>query len=105
MEDLETKITLKDIQDHTSRHGHRKTQKILSVLGRKYKFVEVIKTPIGQQLLKDMMMRLDELLEKNLKVKITEKERVEYDLLSKLTDTWIARIHSYLQTANKLKGD
>lgn len=103
MKGLETNITLKDIQDHTSKHGRRRTQMILSRLGRKYEFIEVIKTSIGQQLLKDVMVRMDEIFNKNLKLKITEEERIEYEILKKLSETWIARIHSYLQTANKLK--
>jgi hypothetical protein len=102
LEGLENKITLKDLELHAQKHGARKTQRIMSVLGKKSKFIEVIKTEIGQQLLKDVVHRMDELLEKNLKMAITEDERIEYKVLEEISDRWIARIFSYLQKHDQL---
>ncbi|MHC4728106.1 MAG: hypothetical protein ACYS17_12860 [Planctomycetota bacterium] len=102
MSDLNIDLKLSDIERHKQRHGPRKTAQIMSRLGKKHKFVEAVKTPVGEQLLKDMMVRMDDLLEKNLRQKMTDRERIEYEVLEKLSETWISRIYSYLQTANLL---
>ena len=101
----EFKVTLKDIEDHAQRHGRRKTMIVMSKLGQQKKFIDVIQSDIGQQLLKDIMVDMDRLLEKNLNMDLTDEERIEYKVLDRLSGIWIDRIHNHLKTVKRIKGE
>ena len=104
MDEWDVEITPQVIEDYVKRHNAKSCTRIMSVLGKKQPFYQAIRTEIGRELLKDMIMKLEQLLEKAINDDITEKEKAEYRVLKELSETWAIRIHAYLQKVHKLKA-
>lgn len=105
MDKWDIDITPQTIEDYAKKHGSRSCARIMSVLGKKRPFYDAIRTEIGQELLKDNIIRLEELLDKQIEKpdEMTNDDRVEYKVLKRLTETWAGRIKSYVGKIDKLK--
>lgn len=105
MNDWDIDITPKTIEDYAKKHGARSCARIMSVLGKKRPFYDAIRTELGLELLKDNIIRLEDLLEKQIEKpdEMTDDDRVEYKVLKRITETWAGRIKSYVDKIDKLK--
>jgi hypothetical protein len=104
MDEWDIEITPKVLEDYVGRHNPQKCARIMSVLGKKQPFYQAIRSDIGKELLKDVIVRLETLLEKAIDDTITSNEKAEYRVLKGLADTWSTRIHTYLGKIHKLKA-
>lgn len=101
---MDKEINLEEIQEFTRRHGRPMANRLLSILGKHHDFYEAYNTKVGQELLKDLMAKMDMLLGKLVDGQITEEERLEYKICREIFDAWMKRIKIYTNHVNKLKG-
>lgn len=105
--DWDIDISPQTLKEYTERHSPKSCARIMSILGKKQPFYQAIRSEIGQELLKDVIYRLELLLEKIIEddpnKKITNQEKTEYRVLKKIAETWSLRIQKYLDKVDKLK--
>ena len=77
--------------------------KVLEILGRNQPFYHAVHTPIGKELLKNLMDRLDVLSEKLVSGEMSAEERAEYQVCRTMLQDWSQKITKYQQLANKIK--
>jgi hypothetical protein len=68
--------SIRQLEEYQEKYGKRAAS-TLGVLGKLVGFVEAIKSPLGLELLKDDIERVDELLEKMILENITPQELAE----------------------------
>ena len=102
MEQWDTKITTEDIEQFIKKHG-KLGEQTLAVLNKQHDFYQAFKTPIGQELTKDLMTRMDRLGEKMVSGSVTDSERLEYQVCREMFSDWMKRIKVYLVHAKKIK--
>lgn len=96
-------VTLSDIEAFLKKEG-KHGERVLATLGKNSQFLNAISTPLGQELLKDSVARLEVLLEKIVNEQAEPKELAEYRVLRDLIYTWAERITKYVADLNKIKG-
>lgn len=104
MDVLGDPITLEHIQAHTKRTNPRATGKMLSILGRKRKFVDQLNTELGQALFLKVTSRLEELFEKVADDTATPEEKMEFKVTRGLLSEWAKEMGEYVKAKNKLQG-
>lgn len=97
------RLTKEDVDAYYQRHGAKPTKLIMAVLGRNQAFYAAIQTDVGQELLKDLLPRMDVLLEKLADGSLTEEERIEYKVRKDIFERWAGKISNYYRHATKLK--
>jgi len=102
--DLEDNITLDDIQNFTEKHGRPHTQRLLSILGKHHEFYQAFKSDLGQELMKDLMTKMDYLLGKILESKASTEETIEYGVCREIFEAWAKKLKIYINHVNKIKG-
>ena len=100
-------ITPQTLERFTRKHGAKNCTRIMSVLGKKAAFYEAIRTDLGRELLKDIITKLEILLDKQIEDSsddpMTQNDKAEYRVLKNLADTWALRISRYRSQVQKLK--
>jgi hypothetical protein len=104
MDVLGDPINLEHIQAHTKRTNPKATGKLLSILGRKRKFVDQINTELGQALFHKITARLEELFEKVADDTAEPEEKMEFKVTRGLLSIWATEMGEYVKAKNKLQG-
>jgi len=81
-------------QQFIATHGD-KANRILTVMAKRAKFMEAINTPLGQEILKDVAVGMEELLDKIIQEKATVQEKAEFRAYRKIMNSWTDRIRAY----------
>ena len=102
MDQWDIKISTEELDAFVRRHGKISLQ-TLSVLGKHHDFHEAVTSPIGKELTKDLMERMDRLALKIVDGTVTEDERVENKVCREIFAQWIRRIRIYLVHAKKIR--
>jgi len=106
-DEWDVEITPETLENFVRKHGAKSCARIMSVLGKKQPFYQAIRSEVGQELLKDVINRLEIILDKYIKDdpknKVTDAEHAEYRVLFNLAETWSVRIQRYLNKIQKLK--
>jgi hypothetical protein len=97
-------ITPADIEKFTAVHGRTKASRTLALLNRGSKFSIAIASELGQEFLKELMVKSDLLLLKIIDNKATEDEKAEYRVVSDIFNRWAKKIGDYQKLRNKVKG-
>jgi len=100
--DFKEEITLDDIENFLAVHG-QKGAKTLSLLSYKNEFYQAITNPLGQTLMRDLMILMEGNLNKIIDMKATDDEKAEYRSYKKLFERWSGKINEYLKLKNKVK--
>lgn len=90
--------------DNFIKKNGKHADKILTILGKDTKFVNALNTPVGEELLKDMLAMMEDRLTKIVNEESTEADRAEYRVLKELSRKWIDRINrrnDILEAINK----
>lgn len=95
-------LTPKHVEEFQKAHGKAITRHVLAILGKNHDFYAAVSTPIGRELLKDLMDRMDELAVKLLSNGATETDKMEYNVRKQILDSWAQRIKVYEVHAQKL---
>jgi len=80
----------------------QKAARILSALGKAQPFNEAIETEIGQELLKDAIIRMNEIVELIVEEKSTENDRAEFRALKRVTLAWSSKIETYRKNLDEV---
>ena len=83
-----------EIRDYLDRN-RKKGSQTLSLLGRDIAFIQAIQSPIGHELLKDLVSRHETLLEKVGNISATDEEKLEFKVVKRLIQEWTERITRY----------
>ena len=97
-------ITLADIENHIAKHGRKATTQILTILGQKRALYDAVMSEEGRIILRSVMGRMDELLEKIVNTTDDFEERIEYRILCKIMRGWAEELANYKKHSDKLKG-
>ena len=101
---MKDEITPADIEKFAEIHGKKKANFTLSQLSRKSKFYQAMQTDIGQELLRDVLVKCEKLLPKIIDRNATEEETIEYRIVSDIFSRWAGKIGDYQKLRNKVKG-
>ena len=91
----------KAIDDFRVKHG-KKADIALTQLGKSLDFVQAINSPIGQELLKDDVIRLDELMEKIYNENATSQELAEFRYLKGRIAKVKTRLNAYVKQTQEI---
>lgn len=97
--------TLKDFQEYINKVGRAQANKVIEILGEQNQFYEAFNTPIGRELLKDAVNRVDELNRKIWKEEENDMERAEFRVLKQLIGRWSKKIDAYVKNLEVIKGN
>jgi DNA-binding PadR family transcriptional regulator len=97
--------TLKDFQEYINKVGRAQANKVIEILGEQNQFYEAFNTPIGRELLKDAVNRVDELNRKIWKEEESDMERAEFRVLKQLISRWSKKIDAYVKNLEVIKGN
>lgn len=100
---MESNVSHNEMEEFLKKGGKRAAQ-VLSILGKQQQFLKALSTPIGQELLRDILEMMEERLEKIVKEDADEGIRAEYRVLRTLAGKWRDRVNSYYDGLKKVKG-
>ena len=95
MRSAEKAVKIADIL--TKRRGD-----LLSLLGKQTGFIEALDSPVGKEVLKDLLKQEENLLQKIVEETASQEEKAEFRVIKKLISQWVKRISAYLINLNKL---
>ena len=98
----ENEITIDSIEKFLAIHGQRGA-KTLSLAGKQRPFIEALSSEIGQELLRDLMVRMEVILDKIIEETVTKVELAEYRVLRDIFNKWAKRIMIFEETKKKIK--
>ena len=68
---------------------------MLEVVAKQYRFIEIILSPVGKELLADLIEMHDDLLAKIYSDTATELDKAEFRVVKVLIQRWINKINAY----------
>jgi hypothetical protein len=95
-------VTKNDLEMYARAKG-RKIEQVLTALAKKKNFKEAWNSQIGQELLLDNAVRLQELLDKIVDMEASDDEKIEFRLLRDITVGWANKIKQYLKIVKDIK--
>lgn len=96
-------IGLEDIETYGKRHGSPQVSRLLSVLGKQRQFAQAWETPVGKEILADVILLAENKLEKIVNEKADDKDRADYRVCMVLLTKFRDKINSYNQNLTRLK--
>lgn len=81
----------------------RRGATILSILGKNAQFIKAISTPLGEELLRDMIVMMEEKLELIYNEKASEDDKADFRSLKRISNIWISRINKYKALSDDIK--
>jgi len=99
--DLSESDVNKTLKQLARKMGQDNASKLLSALGRDKQFLNAIETPIGQELLKDATMCVEDKLVLWLNNKATPEDRAEVKAYLNIINKWQGVINRYYKNKEK----
>lgn len=96
-------ITKEQIDALIKKNG-KKTARLLSILGKQQQFYNAVSSPIGAELMNDVIGLMEAKLELIINETATEKDKAEYRVLKQIALTWSDKINDYLRNIEKVKS-
>ena len=98
---LDTKITTSDIDTFRAKGG-RDAPRILEILGKQAQFYNAATTPIGQELLRDVIAMMEAALDPIINESATQLDRAKYSVAREIALSWADKISNYLSGIDKI---
>lgn len=95
--DTKTEITEEHIRRYAAKHGAKIASKLLSVLGKNKQFLNAWESPIGQELMSQLLLDAEGLLDKIIEDKATPEEKAEFRVIRR----WLSRVESRITAYDK----
>jgi hypothetical protein len=102
-DDWKSEISPDDVEKFLAVHGRRGV-KTLSLLSKSSKFYQAISSEIGQELLNEVMVKLELLLNKCIENKASNEEKADYRAYSNIFNEWAKRISFHQKLRKRVKG-
>lgn len=99
---FEQEITIETINKFRSIHG-QSGAKTLSLAGKYLVFTEALSSEIGQEILRDVMIKMEILLEKIIEETASKKEHAEYRVLKDIFNRWAKKIAIFEEAQKKIR--
>ena len=99
----DSSVSLGDIEKFAQKHGRKRTEAIMAALGKNVDFYNAVHTPVGQEILKDLMAMMEEKLALIVDGTATEEQRIEYKVMHALFGRWGTKIQRYTKNLHILK--
>jgi hypothetical protein len=96
------KLDAASVQKFLAIHG-KKGVKTLSLLGKNQPFYNAMQSDVGQEILRDVMRKMEILLDKIVAMKASDYEVMEYKTLKGLLLNWSERINAFVNAKKKIK--
>ncbi len=85
----------------------RKTGKrgaaVISVLGKNEQFINAISTPLGEELLRDVIVIMEEKLELIYNEKASTEDKADFRALKRISERWVGRINQQRKLTDVIK--
>jgi len=91
-----------NLQKLTRKMGSENARMLLSVLGREKAFVDAITSPLGEELMSDVVNSLEARFELVINEKDNPETRAEIRVLREILRKWQKKINQYEQNKEKL---
>jgi len=91
-----------NLQKLTKKMGGENARMLLSVLGREKAFVDAITSPLGEELMSDVVNSLEARFELVINEKDSPETRAEIRALREILRKWQKKINQYEQNKEKL---
>ena len=98
------KFTTEELNAYLLKEG-KSAKKVVSVLAKNSEFMEAMGTPVGREILKDVMARMEAILDLIVEEQDDADIRAELRALKHITNTWAQRVNTTQAAAKKAKGE
>lgn len=99
---MDFRISDEQIDNFKKKHG-KQGVKILSSMGSTYHpFYVAIQSDIGQELLKDSLIRMEGLLDKIVNEEATKKDIADYRATKRIVQLWSKKIEAYTKIIQEI---
>ena len=98
--------TLMDIEDYINKHGKKGKEmagRLLSALGKNEQFLNAFNSPLGSELLTDLIDTMESKLDKIIDESATDKDRADFRAAKDLSLRWVSKINEYNRNLKQLK--
>ena len=95
-------VTLEQIERFQMRHRVR-APIVLSALGQNHDFMAAIESDVGQELLKDLIIMMEEKAQKIANETANDLDRADYRAFKRLSIQWMERINNYNRNIHDIK--
>jgi len=100
----EAKITEEDIQRYTRKRGQENASRLLSILGKDRQFLNAWESPVGQELMNQLLIEAESFLEKIIQDEATPEEKAEFRVIRRWLTKVAGKINAYYRNLKTLKG-
>jgi hypothetical protein len=97
-----TKLTLERLEAFIHKVERRRAKDVVAMMSKSQPFIESIRTELGQQLLKDVVARQAELLEKVYDGTLSEDDRHELRALKIIQERWETKIVNFIKVLDEI---
>jgi len=95
-------VTKEELERFINKHG-KNASKMLSILGKGQQFVNAIESPVGTEIMGEMLTALEIKLELIINEKADAKDLAEYRVLRNLANNWVNKINDHLNRVEEVK--
>jgi hypothetical protein len=95
-------LTRNEIDDFLKK-ARKRGERTLSLLGKYQEFIKALSTPIGNELLSDLITKHEILLDKISNLNATDEEKMMYKVVRELILVWSTRIANFNEAVNSIK--
>lgn len=98
--------TLIDIEGYITRHGKKGKEmasRLLSALGKNEQFLNAFNSPLGSELLTDLISMMEEKLDKIIDETADDKDKADFRAAKNLSMRWVGKINEYNRNLKQLK--
>ena len=98
--------TLMDMENYIARHGKKGKEmvsRLLSALGKDEQFLNAFNSPVGSELLSDLVEIMETRLDKIIDETAEEKDKAEFRVAKELATRWVGKINEYNRHLKQLK--
>ena len=96
-------VTVAEIEDFIKTFGVKRSNLVLSSLNKTHQFVRAMETPVGKEILSDILNTLNEKLELIITEKATEQDKAEFRVLYRLATQYSDKINNYIKNTERIK--
>lgn len=95
-------VTKEELERFIQKHG-KNSSKMLSILGKGQQFVNAIESPVGAEIMGEVLIKLESLLELIINEKADAKNLAEYRVLREIANNWVNKINDHLNRVEEVK--
>ena len=100
---MDNRLT-RDEVDGFLKKGGRKVSRVLSSLGKNRQFLNAVTSPVGKEIMDEVIDQMEAKLELIINEKSSEADRAEYRVLKKIALSWADKINDYMKNIQTVKS-